>query len=469
VTVRVAYLTSRFPKLTETFIANEAAAVRDAGVDVRMYAYVAEDVAVRHPSAAALVDTACYPRRRRVLQDQIHWITTEPRRYATAWWRAIAGNIASPRFLLRALAVVPIAASFARTMQDDEVDHVHAHYATHSALGAYVVHVLTGLPYSFTAHAHDIQVDRTMLAEKVRAAKFVAVVSEFNANLIGDEVGDDARRHVHVVRCGVDTTRFRARKAVARNAFVIAIVASLERRKGHRVLLEAVRRLVDDGERIEVDVVGDGPDADQVDRDIADLELTDHVRRHGGLPAPDVVEVLRSADAFVLPSLTETSGKMEGIPVALMEAMAVGLPVVATRMSGIPELVIDGETGVLISEGSVDELTHSLVSLIRSPALRERLGGAGRAHVQREFDERLNVDRLLALFEAPAAALDRAGDPRRVRPPVRGERDRPDTRSTAATEFPDEFPDVDAREASGRRPRQESDGAALATTEEASS
>ena len=457
--MRVAYLTSRFPKLSETFIANEAAAVRAAGVDVRMFAYLAEDVAVRHPSAAGLVDGTCYPDRRRVLRDQIHWITTDPRRYATAWWRAIAGNIASPRFALRALAVVPIAASFARTMQDDGIDHVHAHYATHSALGAYVVHVLTGLPYSFTAHAHDIQVDRTMLAEKVRNAKFVAVVSEFNADLILAEVGDDARHRIHVVRCGVDTTRFAPRNATTGDPFDIAIVASLERRKGHRVLLEAVRRLLDEGERITVDVVGDGPDAEAVDHDIARLDLGAHVRRHGGRPAPDVAEVLRNADAFVLPSLTEANGKMEGIPVALMEAMAVGLPVVATRMSGIPELVIDGETGLLITEGSVDELVRSIESLLRSPDLRQRLGAAGREHVHQEFDERLNVGRLLALFAASPQAPDAATD----RPRVRNDGSRPAGRTVAGRGFPQRL----GRELSDRRLRTGSDGAFPATPTEA--
>src|SRR5690606_23604938 len=135
----------------------------------------------------------------------------------------------------------------------------------------------TGLPYSFTAHAHDIQVDRTMLAEKVRAAKFVAVVSEFNADMIVDEVGDDARDHIHVVRCGVDTERFAARNATPGDPFTIAIVASLERRKGHRVLFEAVRSLLDAGERVVIDVVGDGPDADVVDRDVARLDLAEHV------------------------------------------------------------------------------------------------------------------------------------------------------------------------------------------------
>ena len=405
--MRIAYLTSRVPKLSETFIANEAVAVRRAGADVRIYAYVEERTAVRHPAATELVADMVTPDWRRVLVDQLHWMRRSPRRYARAWWRAVAGNVRSPRFLARAVLVVPIAASFARTMTDDQVDHVHAHYATHSALGAYVIHLLTQLPYSFTAHAHDIQVDQTMLLEKIEHAAFVAAISEFNVASLVRAGGDPEA--LHVVRCGVDTSRFTPRPttldAPERTPFRIVIVASLERRKGHRILFEAVRRVVDEGVDVVVDVVGDGPDAADVARDVERLDLGVRVRLLGGLPSPDVVRVLHRADAFVLPSLTQPDGKMEGIPVALMEAMAVGLPVVATDMSGIPELVIDGSTGLLVAEGSVDELAAAVCTLVGSPGRASVLATAGAAHVRDEFDDRRNAERLYDLMQrAPRAA-----------------------------------------------------------------
>ena len=166
-----------------------------------VFALVRESEPVHHREAAHLaerafsVGLASWP----VLSAQWYWLRRRPRAYASAWWGAVRGNARSPRFLMRALAVVPLAATFARRMRAARVEHIHAHWATHPTLAAYVASRLTGIPYSFTGHAHDIYVDRTMLQEKIAGASFVVTISEFNRRLLerlyGSRGARPGRRH----------------------------------------------------------------------------------------------------------------------------------------------------------------------------------------------------------------------------------------------------------------------------------
>lgn len=398
--LRVAYVTSRFPKLSESFISNEILQVEEQGLDVDVYALIEEHEEVAHPEALRLAAATTYPTTWRLISDQLFWLATSPRRYLHAWWRAVVGNLASPRFLARALVVMPAAASFARTIRRRGTDHVHAHWATHSGLAAYLIHLLTDVPYSITTHAHDIHVDRTMLGEKLENASAVATISEFNRRHLADLYGDSVASKIHVIRCGVDSTVFASPERASSDVLRIVMVASLERRKGHAVLLDACRALLDEGLAVSATLIGAGEEHGALLRRISELGLEDSVTLAGPRPRPDVADALRDADVFVLPSITLESGKMEGIPVALMEAMATGLPVIATRMSGIPELVKDGVHGLLVGEGDVAGLTSALRRLHADGELGVRMGGAGRLRVMEDYDLIKNTRRLVELFES---------------------------------------------------------------------
>src|SRR4051795_8698713 len=191
---RIGYVLPRFPKVSETFILFEIVELERLGLDVDLYALVRERPAVMHPEAARLVERAHFPAaaRRAVLAAQLHWLRRRPRRYLRAWWRALRGNARSPKFLSRALVAVPVGAWFAREIERSDAHRVHAHYATHSALAAWVVSTLTDVPYSFTAHAHDLYVETPMLSEKVAAAESVVAISRFNRELIGRLCGPEA-------------------------------------------------------------------------------------------------------------------------------------------------------------------------------------------------------------------------------------------------------------------------------------
>jgi colanic acid/amylovoran biosynthesis glycosyltransferase len=399
----VGLVVSRLPKLSETFVLFEALALEEQGVRVVPLPLKLERATVSHPEAAAFVARAraAPPWSWPVLRAQLRWLHRRPRAYLGAWAGALAGNRGSPGFLLRALVVVPLAARMAEVAEEEHLDRLHAHYATHPALACWVVGRLTGLPWSFTAHAHDIYVDRTMLARKVADADFVTTISEANRQLLLREAGPAAAEKVRVVRCGVDPSAFGPgpRDAAPGRPFVVACVASLEPYKGHRHLLDAVARVRVAGTDLRLELVGDGELRTALEGQAARLGLfPGAVRFHGALPRPEVAALLRRADAAVLASVVTATGKREGIPVALMEAMASELPVVATRISGIPELVEDGASGLLVPPEDPAALAGALQRLAADPALRARLGAAGRRQVAEAYDLGANAARLAGLL-----------------------------------------------------------------------
>ena len=398
----VAYTMSRFPKITETFILIEMLELERQGVRVEIFPLIREHEPVQHADARRMVERAHFCRlfSRPVLDAQIYWLLRRPGAYLRAWWRAVRGNLESPKFLLRALVVVPKAAYAARRMVELNVDHLHAHYATHPALLAYVVHLLTDIPYSFTIHAHDLYVERPMLGEKVAAASFVVTISEFNRRMLIDLYGATAEERVVVVRSGIDPTLFRPReRREPGELFTIACVASLAGYKGQRYLIDACDVLHQRGVPFQCLLVGEGEDRPHLEAQIRRLGLTDRVRLLGAQPRHKVSELLQQVDALALPSVVMPNGKMEGIPMALMEALAAEIPVVATAISGIPELVRDGETGLLVPERDAAALAEALLRLYTDRDLGRRLASAGRQLVLREFNLEHNVAQLRALFE----------------------------------------------------------------------
>jgi colanic acid/amylovoran biosynthesis glycosyltransferase len=261
------------------------------------------------------------------------------------------------------------------------------------------VHRLTGIPFSFTAHGSDLHVDRRMLDVKVAASAFAVTISEYNKEVMVATCGEQARSKIHIVRCGVDASVFSPPEAkAAGRPFQVTCVASFEEVKGHRYLLGACALLHSRGVDFRCHLVGDGPLRKDIVRWISEARLDNHVILHGSMARPDVARLLASSEAAVLASYPTKDGKREGIPVALMEAMACRLPVVATAISGIPELVETGVTGYLVPPCDAMALADGLEALASDERLREQMGAAGRDRVLREFNIHQNSKRLLELF-----------------------------------------------------------------------
>lgn len=392
----VAYIVSRFPAITETFILYEILELERRGVNVEVFSLLRQRDSVMHREASELVKRTHYGDllSARVWRANLSWLIKHPRVYLGAWWAALRGNGRSLRSLAHAAYVVAQAAFFAHRMKQTQIDHVHAHWATHPTLAALIIRRLTGLPYSFTAHAHDIYVERPMLAEKIREASFVVTISEYNRRLFRRLYGEAAAQKTVMIRCGIDPEVFLPRTRPVggeQRALTIVCVASLRDYKGHPYLIQACSQLRAKGIRFECLLIGDGEDRPAIEALISRECLSDSVKLLGPQSRDRVSDVLARADVMVLPSIVTSYGKKEGVPVALMEALAVELPVIATSISGIPELLEDGRTGLLVPQRDARALADALVRIYENPALARRLGKAGREKVLREFNLHQNV------------------------------------------------------------------------------
>jgi len=401
-TLKVAYVMSRFPKLTETFVLYEILAHRAAGLEVEVYPLLRQRTGVMHPEAGAVVDGAHYLPfvSIAIVRTQLRLLFTQPRTYLSTLWAVLRGTWGSFNFLVGAAAVFPKVVHAGQLMKASGVGHVHCHFANHPALAGYVIHRLTGIPYSFTAHGSDLHVDRHMLCEKVAEAAFVVPISKYNRELIVAECGGRWSGKLHVIHCGVDTEVFRPLDGEPEGDHPLRIICigTLHEVKGQRYLIDACRLLAEEKVEFECRLIGDGEDRASLGRQIRDAQLGGSVFLEGNLTRGEIAVRLRSADVLVAPSVPTRSGKREGIPVVLMEAMSAGLPVIASRISGIPELVDDGRSGLLAPPRDARALAAALRRLHDEPRIRQRLGSTGRAKVRRDFDIHRNAALLRQRF-----------------------------------------------------------------------
>ena len=431
--LKAAYIMSRFPKLTETFILYEILALEQQGIPVELYpllrarntathpegasvwAKLVERISqpqgtpVMHPEAAPLVERAHYlpfvswP----ILRAHLHFLRRKPRVYLSTLWTLLRATCGSLNYLIGGLGIFPKTVYFAYRMAAEGVTHVHAHFANHPAAAAFIVHRLVGIPYSFTAHGADLQVDQHMLREKVAEAAFVVTISNYNRDLILSVCGKQSQGKVVVIRCGVDTQLFQTRPANNRREsptkpFTVLCIGTMYEVKGHTYLIEACRLLQERGMHFICNLVGDGPFRTALTEQVAQAGLVERVRFLGQRTRGEVIKLLQGAEVLVVPSIPTRSGRREGIPVVLMEAMASGLPVVASGISGIPELVEDGQSGLLVKPRDPQAIADALERLYDDPQLGQRLGQVGREKVQRAFDLNANAAALAQRFSAEA-------------------------------------------------------------------
>jgi colanic acid/amylovoran biosynthesis glycosyltransferase len=414
---RLAYFVSRFPTTTETFVVRELNAVAARpGIEADLFALFPTPKGVVQESARRWVGEVHRPRPLSCLAHLARWTLRRPLRTTSTLALIVKDHAANPGVLIRALVAFGGATIHARTLETLETDHVHAHFASYPALAAWICHRLTGIPYSFTAHAHDLYVQPLGVPRRAAEAAFVVSISEFNQRLLRELAPSSAP--IHIVHCGVDTDRYRfASHEPSPTGPVRALcVASLCERKGHRVLFEALARGGPQLERIELDLVGDGHLRHELEATAERLGLGARVRFHGDLTEQAVATMLDQADVFVLPSIIERNGNTEGIPVALMEAMAAGLPVVTSRLTGIPELVREGGTGLLADPGDVRSLARKLSELLADPEAGTIRAESARALVEREFSLESSAARLLTLFTGERAASAPPSEPTRPEP-----------------------------------------------------
>ncbi len=410
----VAYIMSRFPHLPETFILREMIGMEEQGWDVALYPLIFQSAEpLIHKEAIPWMARARQTEAASVAAANLRMLVREPGRVFSTFFRVVAGNMSSPGFLARAMFLFPKAVWMAESMRNEGVGHIHAHYATHPALVAWIIHRLTSIPYTVTVHAHDIFVNRTMLGEKLRGAFAVVAISEYNRRFLIQHLGPWITDKIHVIHCGINPAAYApSRTRAFSGQFEFLTIGSLQPYKGQATLVAACAILAKRGARFRCRIIGGGMLQPSLLAQITGLGLDDCVQLIGPKSQQDVAALLAEADCYVQPSIVASTGKMEGIPVSLMEAMASRVPVVATAISGVPELVQDRETGLLVPPGSPEALADAMQEVMVGREEAQQRAQRAEALVGREFDIRQNVAALSSLMGGlvPEEEMQIAGD-----------------------------------------------------------
>ena len=395
------YVLKRYPRISETFVAAELVELERQGERVTVFALSRPDEPFTHAFVAEVRAHVVYlphrPLRQplRVLRALVHVWKGSPR----GWLRAAAVSLGPPR--LAGLRKLFQATVLRHELERAGIDHVHAHFATSAARLANLAWRMDGPTYSVTAHAKDIYhagIRRERLRDKLTHATFVATVSEANSDYLSTLLPES--RPPRVVSNAVDLRRLGAPETDGRAPDVVLAVARLVEKKGLPDLVSACGVLVRRGVPVRLEVAGEGPLRAELETAASRLGVPTVF--HGAVPHERVLGLFRRATVYCLPCVVASSGDRDGLPTSVLEAMALGAPVVATSLNGLAEAVVDGRTGVVVPGHDPEALADALERLLLDPELRSRLARGARRHVEENFALERSVERLRSLF--PEAA-----------------------------------------------------------------
>lgn len=397
--MRIVYVTSRLPYgQGETFIVPEIDALLAAGHDVLVVPRRSYEPILHDDVSAVLERTRRLPGTLTIAADAAAALARDPRGVARAYWRLRSSR---PRWrsLLNAYATAQ-GAWLAKLARAWRADHIHAHWAHLTATMAMGASAMSGIPWSFTAHRYDIILNN-LLDQKLRSARFGRFIADYMLGVTRRLVSPEAAARGVVLHMGVNVPP-RPGPRPPRAIPVVLCPARLVPVKGHAHLLDAAALLAARGIPFTLELAGDGPEATSLARRIRELDLGTRVRMLGLVPHAELLRRYRDGliDCVVLPSVQLGPGLHEGLSVALIEALAHGIPAISTTTGGQPEL-LEG-AGLLVPPGHPAELANALVELLDSPARRTELAEAGRRRIEERFDARVIARALVRLFAGEA-------------------------------------------------------------------
>ncbi|WP_019505647.1 glycosyltransferase [Pleurocapsa sp. PCC 7319] len=396
--MKIAYLISQYPKVSHSFIRREIAALEAEGIQVVRYAI--------RSCAAELVDEADkreLEKTRFILEagvinllvNLILVAITRPIRFLATLWLTMKIGWGQDRGLLIHLAYLAEACVLLGWVKASAISHIHAHFAFNPTTVAMLCHELGGPTYSFTVHGPE-EIDRAIilsLAEKIKRATFVAAISSYCKSQLYRWCDRAYWSKIHVVHCGLDELFLKHQLTPIPDNSQLVCVGRLNEQKGQLILLEAASQLAREGLEFKLTFVGDGDFRPQVEHAIAELELENQVEITGWVTNSQVSQYILNSRAMVLASFAE------GLPVVMMEALALGRPVIGTYIAGIPELIEHESCGWLVSAGSVEDLASTMRTVLRLPVNElEHMSQQGREKIIQQHNISVEAKKLIALF-----------------------------------------------------------------------
>jgi len=393
-----------FPRISETFISNEILLLEQMGFRIHIFSMRKPRESFRHKSVDRIRARVDYlpenilPHLPKLLLSNLKVALRTPHIYAQALKMALKRFLrtrksATFKHLLQAGLMVD------RLIPGSGVTHLHAHFAhSPTSVAMFAAH-LSGISFSFTAHAKDIYTShRAQLAEKIAKARFVVTCTEYNRTYLTNLTGR-GETPIYRIYHGIDIDLFQSRQAESSAPpYRILTVARLTAKKGIPTVLKAVRALVDQGMDLTYTLIGDGDDRQDILALIDTLELGGVCRWLGTLPHDEVISHYRQSDLFALGCEVARNGDRDGIPNVLVESMAMGVPVVGTRVSAIPELIQNERSGLLVEPGRPDQMATAMGRLLTDQVLRDRIIVAARDQVQKNFDNKRLVESLATIY-----------------------------------------------------------------------
>lgn len=321
------------------------------------------------------------------------------RRFFAALGNALFGERETVRGRIATLAHFFVACCWARSLRREQVSHIHSQWVhscgTVGMYGAWLLNV----PFSFTGHAADLFRNRVALTDKIRRADFIICISTFHRDFY---LRHGARpEQLHLAYCGIDPRLFYPQRRSRNTDEPYRILSSgrLVGKKGFEYLIDACGILADRGEHFECTIAGSGPLEPSLRERVRQQGLDGRVRLTGKpLNQEEIPQFMHTGDIYCLPCVRASDGDIDGLPQMLMEAMACGLPAISTRLVGIPDLVIDGETGLLVAPNNAEQVADAIQRLAHDPELSERLAEQARWHIEEKFDIRTCLEPLLVQF-----------------------------------------------------------------------
>jgi glycosyltransferase involved in cell wall biosynthesis len=402
----IAYIIGTYPSLTTTFIDREISELRRRRIRVDI-------CSLRRPTGRLSTDQEQLAEDVRyllpvslwsLLVSHVHMLATRPVTFLRTLGHLLRQPHGSSRRRLKTVLHFGEGVHAAYGLRSGGYQHLHAHFVDRAAVVALVAGRLLRIPYSATAHANDIYVDPVLLPTKIAQARFVATCTRANAAHLGSLVPSGSRSRIIPVYHGLDLPRYQPESRPDTDAPpLILAVGQLKEKKGLAFLVEACAALRERGYEFTCEIVGEGPLRSSLEELIDHRSLRGIVTLSGALGHDEVIERYRQASAFALPCVTSPDGDRDGIPNVVLEAMAMRLPVVSTRHSGLPEVVIDGWNGLLVPPQNVGALADALSRLLDERTIRESMGRHGREFVAARFDVANNVTALIEGFEEAVA------------------------------------------------------------------
>jgi len=399
----ILYLAPEIPALSATFVYNEIFQLQNLGYQVSV-ATVHEPMAEVDPETKRKVGNVFVVYQSNILLNLMHLLAmlfTQP-----------SGTLKSIGWLIKDIFSVGIvsrnaagmvyryfsAAKLARFIQKNNIKHTHVHFAHIPTDIAMYAACMTDTDFSVTSHANDIFQRGWLLKEKIERSKFFVTISEFNKTYLSS-LAPQVKDKIKVIYCGVDITKFTYRESVDNSVFTFGFLARLVEKKGVEYLIKACQQLKTEHPNFKVEIVGDGPLTDSLKALTTELNLNSHISFLGQMPNNQVSSWLKKLNAFVLPSVKDANGDMDGIPVSLMEAMASGVPVISTDLSGIKELVIDQKTGFLATSACEKDLANKMTNILTAEQSQQQtISKQAQQHVVNCFNQRANAEKIGSLI-----------------------------------------------------------------------